>query len=393
MELLNLHLTGDFHAVTAAHNLLAADARQPPATRATSSASTCNSITWRRVLDVNDRALRNIVIGLGAQGRRRAPPDRLRHHRRVGGDGDPGAVHVVARPARAARPDRGRLHPGRRAGHRRAARRAPARWRSSCATRIKPNLLQTLENTPVLVHAGPFGNIAPGNSSVIADLIGIHSGDYLVTEAGFGADMGAERFFNIKCRDVGAAPRTPRSWSRRCARSRPTPASTRSSPAGRCPRDLLAENPDDVHAGARQPAQADREHPAARRLAGGRDQRLPHRPRQRARRRSARSPQQAGARVAVCHPLRRRRQGRGRARRGRRRGRRRAERRSSCSTRRGQPEDEDRDRSPPRSTAPTASSTRPRPPTSSWTPTRRTASATCRSASPRPTCRSRPTRR
>ena len=71
---------------------------------------------------------------------------------------------------------------------------------------IKPNLLQTLENTPVLVHAGPFGNIATGNSSVIADLIGIHAGDYLVTEAGFGADMGAERFFNIKCRTSGLRP-------------------------------------------------------------------------------------------------------------------------------------------------------------------------------------------
>ena len=71
---------------------------------------------------------------------------------------------------------------------------------------IKPNLLQTLENTPVLVHAGPFGNIAHGNSSVVADLIGIHSGEYLVTEAGFGADMGAERFFNIKCRVSGLVP-------------------------------------------------------------------------------------------------------------------------------------------------------------------------------------------
>ena len=71
---------------------------------------------------------------------------------------------------------------------------------------IKPNLLQTLENTPVLVHAGPFGNIAHGNSSVIADLIGIHTGDYLITEAGFGADMGAERFFNIKCRVSGLVP-------------------------------------------------------------------------------------------------------------------------------------------------------------------------------------------
>ncbi len=71
---------------------------------------------------------------------------------------------------------------------------------------LKPNLMQTLENTPVIVHAGPFGNIAHGNSSIIGDLIGIHGGDYLITEAGFGADMGAERFFNIKCRSSGLAP-------------------------------------------------------------------------------------------------------------------------------------------------------------------------------------------
>src|SRR5258708_33264405 len=71
---------------------------------------------------------------------------------------------------------------------------------------LKPNLLQTLENSPVFVHAGPFGNIATGNSSVVADLIGIHTGDFLVTEAGFGADMGAERFFNIKCRNSGLTP-------------------------------------------------------------------------------------------------------------------------------------------------------------------------------------------
>src|SRR5260370_7101250 len=74
---------------------------------------------------------------------------------------------------------------------------------------IKPNLLQTLENTPVLVHTGPFGNIATGNSSVVADLIGIHTGDFLITESGFGADMGAERFFNIKCRNSALLPDPP----------------------------------------------------------------------------------------------------------------------------------------------------------------------------------------
>src|SRR5665811_1744814 len=71
---------------------------------------------------------------------------------------------------------------------------------------IKPNLLQTLEHTPALIHAGPFGNIATGNSSVVADLLGIRTADYLITEAGFGADMGAERFFNVKCRASGLTP-------------------------------------------------------------------------------------------------------------------------------------------------------------------------------------------
>jgi formate--tetrahydrofolate ligase len=114
---------------------------------------------------------------------------------------------------------------------------------------IKPNLLQTLENTPVLVHAGPFGNIAHGNSSVIADLIGIRAGDFLVTEAGFGADMGAERFFNIKCRASGLVPdaavivATVRALKVHSGRFRVV--------AGKpLPPEMVKENPDDVYAGA-----------------------------------------------------------------------------------------------------------------------------------------------
>jgi formate--tetrahydrofolate ligase len=114
---------------------------------------------------------------------------------------------------------------------------------------IKPNLLQTLENTPVLVHAGPFGNIANGASSVLADLIGIHAGDFLVTEAGFGADMGAERFFNIKCRTSGLAPdaavivTTVRALKVHSGKYRVV--------AGKpLPPELLKESPDDVMAGA-----------------------------------------------------------------------------------------------------------------------------------------------
>ena len=114
---------------------------------------------------------------------------------------------------------------------------------------VKPNLMQTLENTPVLVHAGPFGNIATGNSSVIADLIGIHAGDYLVTEAGFGADMGAERFFNIKCRTSGLVPNAAVVVA--TVRALKAHSGKYKIVAGRpLPGDLLAENPDDVAAGA-----------------------------------------------------------------------------------------------------------------------------------------------
>jgi formate--tetrahydrofolate ligase len=114
---------------------------------------------------------------------------------------------------------------------------------------LKPNLMQTLENTPVLVHAGPFGNIAHGNSSVVADLIGIHAGDYLVTEAGFGADMGAERFFNIKCRASGLVPDVAVVVT--TVRALKAHSGKHKIVAGKpLPEALLAENVDDVVAGA-----------------------------------------------------------------------------------------------------------------------------------------------
>src|SRR5690606_22707378 len=114
---------------------------------------------------------------------------------------------------------------------------------------IKPNLMQTVEQTPALIHCGPFGNIAHGNSSVVADLIGIRAGDYLITEAGFGADMGAERFFNIKCRNSGLRPdaavvvTTVRALKAHSGKYRVV--------AGKpLPEPMLAENPEDVYEGA-----------------------------------------------------------------------------------------------------------------------------------------------
>ncbi len=247
MEVLNLHLTGDMHAVTAAHNMLAA-MLDNHLFQGNALGLDLNEITWRRVLDVNDRALRNIVVGLG--------PKADGVTRQTGFD-ITAASEVMATLALSSsladlRQRLGRIVVGyTAAGAPVTAEELDTAGSMAVILRdaIKPNLLQTMENTPVLVHTGPFGNIATGNSSVVADLIGIRTGDFLVTEAGFGADMGAERFFNIKCRTSGLRPdaavvvATVRALKAHSGRYKVI--------AGRpLPPDLLAENPDDVLAGA-----------------------------------------------------------------------------------------------------------------------------------------------
>jgi formate--tetrahydrofolate ligase len=247
MEVLNLHLTGDMHAVTAAHNLLAAMIDNH-LFQGNSLGLDLNNITWRRVLDVNDRALRNIIIGLGGKG------DGV--PRQTGFDitaaSEVMATLALTKSLADLRERLGRIVVGyTRDGTPVTAEQLDAAGSMAVMLRdaIKPNLMQTLENTPVLVHAGPFGNIATGNSSVIADLIGIHAGDYLVTEAGFGADMGAERFFNIKCRTSGLIPSAAVVVA--TVRALKAHSGKYKIVAGRpLPEDLLAENPDDVAAGA-----------------------------------------------------------------------------------------------------------------------------------------------
>src|SRR5215469_5027302 len=248
MERLNLHLTGDFHAVTASHNLLAAMIDNYIHHSLRDFPIDLHSITWRRVLDVSDRVLRNVVVGLGA------PEDGVT--RQTGFDitaaSEVMAVLALSTSLQDMRQRLGRMVIGlARDGKPITADylHAGGAMTVIMLDAIKPNLLQTIENTPVLVHAGPFGNIANGASSVLADLIGIHGGDYLVTEAGFGADMGAERFFNIKCRTSGLAPdaavvvATVRALKVHSGKYRVV--------AGRpLPPDLLKENPEDVHAGA-----------------------------------------------------------------------------------------------------------------------------------------------
>ena len=246
-ENLNLHLTGDLHAVTAANNLLAAMVDNH-----LQQGNACgldpHGITWRRVLDVNDRSLRNIVSGLGT--REDGTP------RQTGFDitaaSEVMAVLALATSLQDLRARFARIVVGYTpAGEPVTAEQLKAAGAMTVIMRdaIKPNLLQTLENTPVLVHAGPFGNIAHGNSSVVADLIGIHAGEYLITEAGFGSDMGAERFFNIKCRTSGLVPdaavvvATVRALKLHSGRHKVT--------AGRpLPPAMLDENPDEVHLGA-----------------------------------------------------------------------------------------------------------------------------------------------
>ncbi len=247
MDLLNLHLTGDFHAVTAAHNLLSAMVDNH-LHQGNALALDLHNITWRRVLDVNDRALRNIVVGLGGKA------DGVT--RQTGFDitaaSEVMAILALATSAADLRARLGRIVVGyNKAGESVTAEQLKGAGAMAVIMReaLKPNLLQTLEHTPVIVHAGPFGNIAHGNSSIIGDLIGIRTGDYLITEAGFGADMGAERFFNIKCRNSGMVPdaavlvATVRALKAHSGKFKIV--------AGKpLPPELLAENPDDVRAGA-----------------------------------------------------------------------------------------------------------------------------------------------
>ena len=247
MEVLNLHLTGDMHAVTAAHNMLSAMIDNH-LYQGNQLGLDQHNITWRRVLDVNDRALRNIVVGLGS---------RMDGVPRQTGFDITAASEVMATLALSSsladlRARLGRIVVGyTSAGDPVTAEQLSGAGSMAVILRdaIKPNLLQTMENTPVLVHTGPFGNIATGNSSVVADLIGIHAGDFLITEAGFGADMGAERFFNIKCRASGLRPDAAVVVA--TVRALKAHSGKYKIVAGKpLPEDLLAENPDDVLAGA-----------------------------------------------------------------------------------------------------------------------------------------------
>ena len=298
MEDFNLHLTGDIHAITAANNLLAAaiDTRMYHESRQSDEAlfrRLCptakdgsrkfalpmlkrleklgidktdpndltdeeishfarldidpETLTWRRVVDINDRMLRGITVGQG--------PKEIDAERETGYDitvaSEIMAILALTSDLADMRQRFGDIVIATsRAGDPVTAEDIGAAGAMTVLMKdaIMPTLMQTLEGTPALVHCGPFGNIATGNSSIVADQIGIHTGDFLLTEAGFGADMGAERFFNIKCRYSGIAPDAAVLVA--TVRGLKAHSGNHKIVAGKpLPEALLAENPDEVHQG------------------------------------------------------------------------------------------------------------------------------------------------
>jgi formyltetrahydrofolate synthetase len=206
MEELNLHFTGDMHAVGAANNLLAA-MLDASILHGNSLKIDALRISWRRALDMNDRALRQIVLGLG--GRPNGYP------RETGFDitaaSEVMAILAVARDVHDLRRRLGAITVGHSFD---GAKPVTAEELGAAGAMtvllkeaMKPNLIQTLEGQGCMMHAGPFANIAHGNNSLMADLIGLKLGDYMVTESGFGSDMGMEKFMDIVCRVGGLRPR------------------------------------------------------------------------------------------------------------------------------------------------------------------------------------------
>lgn len=204
MEDFNLHLTGDIHAVSIAHNLLAAflDTHIMKGNELNIDPF---SITLNRVVDVSDRALRNIIIGLG--GPLNGIPRETGYDISVASEVM--AILALTTSLKDLRQKLARMVVGSTFDGKAVTAedlKVAGAMTVLLKDAIKPNLLQTIEHTPCFVHAGPFANIAHGNSSVLADQLAIKLGEYIVTESGFGADCGAEKFMNIKCRYSGLKP-------------------------------------------------------------------------------------------------------------------------------------------------------------------------------------------
>ncbi|MCD5410445.1 MAG: formate--tetrahydrofolate ligase [Clostridiales bacterium] len=204
MEDINLHFTGDMHAITTANNLLSA-AIDNHIHQGNSLNIDTRQIVWKRVLDMNDRALRQVVVGMGGKPNGFVREDGFM----ISVASEVMAVLCLASDLMDLKTRLGRMIVAyTRDGQPVVTSDLNVHGAMTMILKdaIKPNLVQTLENTPALIHGGPFANIAHGCNSVIATKLGLKLGDYLVTEAGFGADLGAEKFLNIKCRYGGLNP-------------------------------------------------------------------------------------------------------------------------------------------------------------------------------------------
>lgn len=204
MEEINLHFTGDFHAIGAANNLLAAMIDNH-IYQGNALGFDLNSITWKRCVDMNDRALRKVTIGLGAKSNSIPRADGYD----ITVASEIMAILCLAQDLNDLKERLGRIVVGYTAEDRPIlAKELKAHGAMTALLRdaIRPNLVQTLEHSPAIIHGGPFANIAHGCNSVIATKTAMRLGDICVTEAGFGADLGAEKFFDIKCRTSGLTP-------------------------------------------------------------------------------------------------------------------------------------------------------------------------------------------
>lgn len=205
MEDINLHFTGDFSAVEKAHNLLAAMIDNNLQSKTRSLGIDPRSVSWKRVMDMNDRALRNIVVGLG--GPSNGVP------RETGFDitaaSEVMAILCISSDFADLKRRLGNIFVGLTYDKKPVYARdlkAHGAMAALLKDAFKPNLVQTIENTPAIIHGGPFANIAQGTNTVVATQTGLSLADYTVTEAGFGFDLGAEKFLDIKCRAAGISP-------------------------------------------------------------------------------------------------------------------------------------------------------------------------------------------
>ncbi|MBK6777797.1 MAG: formate--tetrahydrofolate ligase [Flavobacteriales bacterium] len=205
MEDINLHFTGDFSAIEKANNLLAALIDNNLQNRKRTLNIDPRTIAWKRVMDMNDRALRDITIGLGGTGNGIPRQDGFN----ITPASEVMAILCLATSFDDLKTRLGNIYVGQKFDRTPVyARDLNAQGAMAILLKdaIKPNLVQTLENNPAILHGGPFANIAQGVNSVLATKMGLSLGDYVVTEAGFGADLGAEKFFDIKCRAAGLKP-------------------------------------------------------------------------------------------------------------------------------------------------------------------------------------------